>query len=744
MVLATAAPLWASHGTLSSSDRDVWIDSRVSALVAAGWVDAPSGPVKDLTNLQVAQLTAKAAQIVLAQADVLPPPTLDGLPPSMPGELALPDSLNAPTPMNNNPAASKGLKDLVEEFKGEISAMNVDLSKLEDKLYEQHRRAEKFAEIQQEYLKRTGTEMTGYSRGIFNTYRGSGANAAYGAMDFNDVLMIDFGLKSVPVPFVLFEAKTRLYRTIGLYYVDPINPTLLLRWLSLQNFNEVFTFNAGDFYKSYTKLTLWNNEVPVYTFIDPTSFKRTRKDIEEIVYMDHEPDWHMRGFQASTALGWPNDAVLGRLKFQAMAGELKSATESSFSNYYAGSQASMSFFNNNLEFTGTGLLLWDDPNSATVPYVPDFPGSLAKQYQVGSLSGRFNIPLADQVSISGSTEAAFSQYQDDSNNPLRTFQDYAILSEGSINILGAHLKAKYMNIGPFFYSPGAQTNHYSALAGAQGYLSTNEYLDNGVQGMLNNYVFQSANRPAFATYDRMVENILPYGDATPNRLGIILGLSLDIGKDGWLNPQASYVLDSGGLGMHEIQPNFVLDGMGDGAVAVETNTPPNASMVRTFGGFEAAVSADIAKALNQKEKRYYLAFDYKTQKTDLGLGNPFISTSYIAAADFSLPIPGFTSLVGSAAYKQIQSSGNEYILSGAGSPTSYANYPFYLDSSSIGKYAYTALDITKTTWAFGLMYPLTPDIRFKGDLFLNQYSWSDVPGYDRSEQVWRATYEVSF
>jgi len=730
LAFALTVPLWASHGTLSSTDRDPWISARLYDLVSGGLVDKPSQPLGELTNLQVVQLTAQAAQKVMAQADILPPSTLPGEP-SLPGPAA--------APADTSSQDSKSLKELVEEFKNELSAMDLDLARLEDKLDENRRRRLHFEDLQQEYLKRTGSDMYGYSRGFFNTFRGFGANALYGNMDYNDAMLIDFGLKSVPVPFVLFDARLRVVRTIGLYYVDPITPQLLLRWISLTNFNELGSFTAGDFYQKYTRLTLWNYEVPVYTFIEPTSFNRTRKDLEEFVYMDHGTDWHMRGLRASTAVAWPGSPVLSYFKLQTMAGQMKSATQDSFASYYAGSQASLSFFNDNLEFKGTGLLLWDDPNSASVPYDPNLPLSFPRQYQIGSGSLRATLPLADKFSLSGSAEGAFSKYQDDDNNSQRFFQDWAVLADGSLNIEGAHLTAKYMNIGPFFYSPGAQTNRYSALPGAQGYLSTNLYLDNGVVGYLNDYVFQGVNRPAFAIYDRMVENILPYGDSTPNRLGMIFGLSMDIGKDGWLTPQASYVLNTPGLGMHEIQANFVLNSLGNGAVAVENNN--QFTQPRTFGGWEAAVSADIAKGLGEKEKRYFLAFDYKTQTTDLGLGNPFETRVFIGSADFSFP---GTALVASAAYQYAQSSGDEYILTGQGNPSTYANYPFYLDTSSIGGYSYTALNIKKTTWAFGLELPLASNIRFKGDLFLNQYTWSDVPGYDRREQIWRASYEVSF
>ena len=741
LAFGLAAPLWAKHGLLSTTDRDAWIDQRFQDLVNGGLVSNPGRPLNELTNLQVAQLTAEAAHTVLAQADVLPPPTLDGMPPSIPGDLPAPSPALAPEQQSSQ--VSKGLKDLVEEFKNELSAMDVDVARLEDKIYDQKRRNENFAARQQEYLRLTGTTPYGDGAVFSNLYRGFGANSSYPSMDYNDFMYLDFGFKGVPAPFVLFDAQLRITRTIGLYYVDPITPPITLRWLSLTNFNELATITVGDFYKSYTPLTLWNNDVPVYTFIEPTSFQRNRKAVEDLVYMDHEPDWHLRGFQASSSMAWPDNVFLSYFKLHMMAGELKSATQASFSNYFAASQASLSFFNDNLEFKGVGLLLWNDPNTVSIPYIVDFPSTFAKQYQIGSLSARLNIPFADKVSLSGSLEGAFNQYQDDINNPLRVFQDWAVLGNASLNISGVHLTTKYYNVGPYFYSPGAQTNHYSAVPGQQGYIGTNLFLDDALPGYLDNYVFQKVDRPVFAGYDRMAENMLPYGDATPNRLGMVFGFSADIGKNGWLKPQASWIAPISTLQMHEIQAVDVLNPAGTGAVAVDAAT--NTQTGRTFGGYEGALTIDLAKAMDLKDKTYQVSFDYKNQTTDLGIGAAlFTVNTFIASWDFCPPIKGFDSLVFSVGFESINSSGSEYVLNGVGSPSTYANYSFYLDTGSLGSYAYTPLNISKTVWAFGAMYPLTPAIRFRGDLFLNQYTYTDVPGYDRHDEIGRIACEASF
>ncbi len=743
--IATTTPLFAGHGTLSSIERDGWINLSVNQLVTEGVLEAPSKPVKDLTNLEVAQLTSKAGEVLMAQADLTLPPTLDmPLPePSLPSP-GLP-SANSTLP-GLTPAATGNMSQLIQEFREELSGMGTDVAKLEDRIYALEHRNESLAELQKRYLKRTGAEGSGYSRGYINDFRGFGANPAYGPMVYNAMIFMDMRLKSIPVPFILFETDFRFWRTIGYYYAEPHNITnkIDLRWMSLTSFNEIATVTGGDFFKHYTPLTLWNSEVPVFTFIEPASYYRTRKDVEELAMMNRGPDWYLRGFQISSKVAWPESDFLSYLKFHTMVGPLKQATQFRFGDYFAGSQVSTSFLNDNLEFMGTGLYIWDDTATASGPYNPNFPLTFARKYHIGSLSARVKVPFADDVNVTGSTEYAATRFEDDLNNPLRVFEDWAVLGTGSLNISGFHLTGKYLNNGPYFYSPGAQTNRFTPGNGSNGYLTTNNLgEDEFLIGYLNRYGLQGANRPSFAPFDRMVENMLPYGDATPNRLGVIGGISVDIGKKGWLKPQASWVLPLGSLQMHEIQANYVLNGPGDGAVDVDSTT--NTGNARTFGGWEAAVSADLAKAFDLANKTYHVAFDYKNQTTDLGTGAaPFAVNTLIGAVDFTVPISGFDSVVLSAAFEQATAAGNEYVLTGVGNPGTIANYPFYLDSSTLGQYVYTPLNITRTSWAFGFKYPLSQTIAFRADYFINQYLWSDLPNYERRDQIWRFTYEASF
>src|SRR5581483_8798431 len=238
-----------------------------------------------------------------------------------------------------SPAAAKSVSQLVEEFRAELSAMGEDLPQLEDRIYALQHRNDSLAEQQQELLKKTGTEGSGFSRGYFNSYRGFVDAAPFTTTNYNALIFMDMRLKSVPVPNILFDTTVRFWRTMGMYYAEPLmttNPGRFdLRWISLSSFSEYATLTAGDFFQHYTPLTLWNYEVPVYTLVEPTSYYRNRKDVEELAYMDHGPNYRLRGFQASTGMAWPDDAVLGMLKAQLMAGPIKNATQYGFGDYFA-------------------------------------------------------------------------------------------------------------------------------------------------------------------------------------------------------------------------------------------------------------------------------------------------------------------------------------------------------------------------------------------------------------------------
>src|SRR5579859_1687226 len=266
--LGIALPSYGEHGSLSSTDRDSWIDFSIYDLVETGVVPAPSKPVTELTNLEVAQLTVKASEIVLAQAG------LEGLPP-LPGDQAAPPAPPLPGGGGAPPVppgrALKSVQQLVEEYKGEMTALGENVPFLEERIFELEHINEHLADLQRIYLTRTGTDVFGYSRTYLGSFRGTGWNQYYPGEIYDSIFTMEMILKSVPVPFLLFDIRSRYTQTLG--SAQSGNPTLSnfafdIRWITLTSFTEVASLTAGDFYQHYTPLILWNSEVPVFNFIE--------------------------------------------------------------------------------------------------------------------------------------------------------------------------------------------------------------------------------------------------------------------------------------------------------------------------------------------------------------------------------------------------------------------------------------------------------------------------------------------
>jgi hypothetical protein len=144
-----------------------------------------------------------------------------------------------------------------------------------------------------------------------------------------------------------------------------------------------------------------------------------------------------------------------------------------------------------------------------------------------------------------------------------------------------------------------------------------------------------------------------------------------------------------------------------------------------------------------------LAADFKSQTTGLGLDSGSFNVDTLILTADAGPFPGiplFDGLVLSAAFEQAQASGNEYVLGDyedSGTPT-LAEYPFFLDPSLIGSFTNRALNVTRDSWTLGFKYPLSHNAELHADWFYNQYTWSDVPSFDRREEIWRLTYAITF
>jgi hypothetical protein len=419
---------------------------------------------------------------------------------------------------------------------------------------------------------------------------------------------------------------------------------------------------------------------------------------------------------------------------------LQVSSTTQYAQEYGGTQARLGFFDDKLNLKASGLLLQDDPATSTMAYSQAAVETWGRRQLVGSVSADGAVTVGEDWKIEGSGEYAKSRFQDNLQDSASVLRDWAVLSSGAVQWNDFRLGVKYLNVGPEFYSPGAQTNRYTPVTTLTGYLKNSQSLEDGLPGYRNNFILQGFSRPVFAPFDRLSENILPYGDSTPNREGFVLSASAKVGSDGWIKPQVSVALK-----MREIQPNYVLSGIGATELPVDSQT--STATARVFQNVEGALTLDISKVFAKAPSTCSVGFDAKHQTSDLGFGDtPFKVDTFIASADVGpfKRVPLLGALILSAAFEKVQARGHEFTLSSSGIPYSLGCYSSVLDTASLGTYQYRALNIDRTTMAFGFKLPLTSTFRIYGDWLSRKYVWKDQNGFDRREQIWKLTHELTF
>lgn len=683
LLAALAVPCLAAHGKLSTNERDAWINGDLAALADSGLVRLDGRDPASMDNLQVARLTQQAGEFLMAQAPA-----------------------GAASPSVSEDDVQR-LKRLAAEFKEELSALGADLPEWEERLTRMRRENGRLGGLQEEHLKRTGARIGGFSKGFFDQAVESPD------MIFSATGFVEVQLKAVPAPFLSFDGRFRATRTFGQYFDAP---TTELRWIQLNAEADGSTFTVGDHWESYTPLVLWNDDVQKTTLFETTIHERLRKEDGERSFMDRAPEWRLRGLRARIR------PVLGEgagesLEFRAMAGRVTQATDLVLGSYYVGGFMDLTFFDEAAFLRASGLWLWSDRNTSSLAYLAGDPTTYERQYRVGSVTPGFRLEVAPKAVLEASAELATGVYVHDWSDPDLDLSDWAMVGKAALEVAGVRLEGKYLNVGPFFYSPGAQNASYDHAAGYR-----------------PGFPFMGMDLPSFAVYDRLRENIFPYGESTPNREAWVGSLSAKLGSKGWIRPEAVGTLAS------EMQANFVRDGLGNDVAAEDlTGT---IFPVREFIGLDGALILELAGPLALGgDRTFNIGGGYKWQRTELNEGLEGLETDIASlGTDFSLPIPGFEGILLSAGAELGRSNGNEFATSVGSSLVAYPSY--YV--MPLASWSYQSMDSEWTELAFGALFPLNPTVKFKADLLIRHEERNGADLYPRGRHFLRFTYEAAF
>ena len=716
--LMVAAPLWASHGAPASRDRDAWIDGSLRRLVETGWLPPPGKPFASFTNDEVAEQVARASERFLAQ---VPAPEGSSQPAS-----------DAPKAA---PAGAGDLKALVLEYRREMRRMLVNLLALERRFLALPRGTAVIRDLLLPYANRTGTELTGYSRGYLNTRRAYGSDNAGQPIERIGAIFVDLRFRSLPAPNVLFEADVRGWNSIGFIYAEPISPTLEVRRLSLTAFTENAVFSGGDFEKSLSRLVLWNPD-PVHQPVEPTPFKRRRMDLEDLMMVDRAPDWRLRGMDLTLQVEPETLPVLDRAWMNGFGGPIRKAGAQTRAAYFAGGRAGVTGLDGRLTLAGNALALWDDVSSANAAYFTVAPATWPRQQWAMSFDPSASVTVAADVALDARAEVARSVFVDDvwAHTPAFRVVGWAGLGNLVVRSRGVSLTADYHDVRPEYYAPGSQTLRYTPGSDVPGYqpINVDDSKDWGIGGYRNRFLFQSFGRPAFAPYALVAEMIFPYGDATPNRKAVGGGLGAGVGKNGWVKPRLRYTKAS------EIRPNWVREVTGTQDVAVDFNT--TTATARTFTGLEGALVLSLKEPLPSTGLQTFLA-GYKSQESEFAGGGLKVDTLTLGL-DAVPPVAWLDKLLCSLAYAKWDAKGDEFsMMSGA-----LNSYSYRYDTSPLGTYVRgtTGSGSSMTTLAAGLKYTVNSSLAIRGDWYGSAMKYKDLPEYDFRNDEWRVTYEAAF
>jgi hypothetical protein len=625
LLLVLALSFWGAVAALAATSKGLFdivpssdaTYSQLSSLEKAGWL--PAGSAKaPLTHFEVAQRIFNAQQksraIVLAQADAdIPPPTDDeGSPATAPENPPAPPAAEAPAPAaapavapaaapaaapavvaatpdtsaadaQAEAEAEKNLHSLQEAYQYELDKLKKQkqslldkVSKAEVKQYELWRDLKGIEEYPSLSVHGLG-RMIGISQEYSGDYSGLGfPNPATrnlnGFLDLAPTFSIAKQLR--------WDGTLRLATSalplVGTSTAQGAADSTYFRRMSVEFSPDFMEASLGDFYESYTPLTLWNRNNLDLCFT-PDMLSRWDDNRKYGSYLDRAPAWPFRGLRVGTAVGWPDSPALEQIKVSAFANMIRNGFNDNGGGWYFGP----GLFTD-LTFGGKGELRtkkwyvggtsWQiildaygvildevmDTQKPRAPYNVNDPATWGQQYLIGSVKPTLRVGLGGDAYLGFAYEGAFSSYQDDKYNANRILSDYAVIIEPYFQFGDSKITFRYLDVGPNYYSPLAQTRQDNLIAPGPekaGYDSGPWLFKRPVRNM-----FFLANVPRaseiFSFYDRTLDNTFPYGLATPNRLGG--GLELDIAT---LEKKALKIKGAAYL-VSEINDNLVLNNTG--------------------------------------------------------------------------------------------------------------------------------------------------------------------------------------
>jgi hypothetical protein len=575
-------------------------------------------------------------------------------------------------------------------------------------------------------------------------YSKSAPDAVKGVRDTNGYL--DIAPDGVVSKELFWAACFRFEST----FLPDTNSQMTLRHLGVRFNPPWFSMSVGDFEEAYTPLTLWNRNTLDLQFA-PDMIARQDKTAKYEGYLDREPAWPFRGVKIGTELMWPDSKILDGVSASAFAHMIRNGFDDSTSGgWYLGShQWSEWVFAGTVgvksakwwlgekylqaSVNGYGTLLnqmlgTDTPGSSYDEHDPD---TWAHSYRVGSVKPDVKLAWGNGSAMGLESEFAFSEYHDDIRvKSEKTVSDYAAFGGPYVQMGDSKLTLRYLNVGPYYYSPLAQTRQDAVTSTSVVPFPSSSTM---VQLPLRTQNFLTGlSRPSglFTYYDRTLDNTFPYGLSTPNRRGF--GGELDVAtlKDNALKVKGS------AYWVEQITADLTFNSTQTAYVPVDDPDGTIAAPKRKFVYINVGPSYDLGPALHLN-RLVEVGSDVRFERTDSSIGR---LNSLLVLVSLRVGIFKFWEI--STAATQLKANGTESGMDG----TTWARYSYLYDNQDLGRYTAVAVDNKVRSVRISNNFHLNNH----ADLFLD-WAWTDVKSLLTSmgttrliDQYVGLTYEVRF
>jgi len=444
--------------------------------------------------------------------------------------------------------------------------------------------------------------------------------------------LIDLNTHINPLKDIEILAQLRIRNEFGSFFGSGTQITV--RQLTAKGvLGNRIKFTIGDMYLKQNKFTLHNydEELPFFN----SDFVSSYRDIVhyENFYTDNR--WRLQGIQ--TNFSYEFDRFIKTLEFDFFItrprGYQYISNTNRVSNMLLSGGSLISKINSNLTFESNYINLFEIPSSGNINISvrnPVIQGGLNYHYDTPKAKLEHNIQA-------GFSERSWLQFDSLTNYTVGMFSEFSSSYIKKDSSLGFSFGGRYVD--PNFRSSGSQTRRINFNENTPSVYS--EYTSNELQRPIS--VFDIISDPTIYNQDLstnlmgfnpIYSNSLPFGDATPNRLGVFAKFNL-ISKNKFLELSfnSSYfeeVIGQGSL----LKRNFVL---------LSGNTKFNLHEI--FG-------------LNKKLSVSVSIVDETTKRSSSNAENVNLSSKQL---NFSSSIETLDDLFIQLGFKSFNSKGNEYL-----------------------------------------------------------------------------------